>query len=95
MNRKIGAVLGIAVVLVFGAIIVSTDWNGFGPDYADTVPDDGIAFHPEEGGELSDNSLNFQLFEEYYGVFLILGVLMFGAMIAGVCISREEEDDEE
>ncbi len=95
MNKKVAAVLGIAVVLVFGAVIVGTDWNSLGPDYADGVPEDGIAFQPDEGGELSNNSLNHVLFENYYGLFLILGTLMFGAMIAGVCISREEEDDEE
>ena len=93
MNRKIGAVLGIAVVLVFGAMIVSTDWKEIDSGYGEGVPDDGVHFAPVD--ENDNECINSLLFEQYGAILLVLGILMFGAMIAGVCLSREEEDTDD
>ena len=93
MNRKIGAVLGIAVVLMFGAMIVGTDWKEIDAGYGGDVPDEGIPFSPAD--ENDNNCINSLLFEQYGAILLVLGILMFGAMIAGVCLSREEEDTDD
>ena len=47
--------------------------------------------HLNDDGWLAENSINYQMFEFWGPVLLVLGALMFGAIIAGVCISREEE----
>jgi len=44
----------------------------------------------DEDGNMDTNSLNYALFEKYGPLLLILALLMFGAMIGGVCIAREE-----
>ncbi len=95
-NKK-SAVIALIAILMLGAIVVGTNWNdiGTGVHYAETVPDDGIDFGVAEDGTLSKDSLNYVLFEEYGGLLLVLGVLMFGAMVAGVCISREEGDSDD
>ena len=93
MNRKIGAVLGIAVVLMFGAMILNTDWKEIDDGYGEGVPEEGVPFYPVD--ENDDNNINSLLFEEYGAILLVLGILMFGAMIAGVCLSREEEDTDD
>ena len=93
MNRKIGAVLAIALVLVFGAMVVNTEWQEVNPAIGDTVPDEGVSFSPVD--ENDDNCINSLLFEDYGAILLVLGILMFGAMIAGVCLSREEEDTDD
>ena len=38
---------------------------------------------------------DYQMFESWGPVLLILGTLMFGAIIGGVCISKEEEKKKE
>ncbi len=43
-----------------------------------------------EDGKLKENSLAFAVFEEYGLVLVPLALLMFGAMVGGVVISREE-----
>ncbi|MBQ2762827.1 MAG: hypothetical protein IJF47_03825 [Candidatus Methanomethylophilaceae archaeon] len=96
MASKKAIVLVLAMVVILGGIALTTEWNELGTsvNYDETVPEEGIPFHPENG-ELAENSLNYQLFENYGGLLLVLGILMFGAMVAGICISREEADSDD
>lgn len=83
------------VVLVFG--IVSTDWDDYtttdtpqpgGP----TMPSDGDDDIYDENGDLKEDSLAYTIFEKYGLVLIPLALLMFGAMVGGVVISREEAE---
>lgn len=95
MNSKAAAGIAVLVVLMMGAIAVANDWEGLGYDMS--TPGDPIPFMPGDmtDSEFKEISLNGVLFEKYGAVMLVVGTLMFGAMIAGVCISREEEDTDD
>ncbi len=90
MSKKKFAIALVALVVVCGlaASAITYDWG----------MDNGISQVPfglnDEGG-LADNSINYQMFEVWGPILLVLGTLMFGAIIAGVCISREEEAKKE
>lgn len=77
--------LGMAVILIGG--FIAADWNTF--DEPQSVP-----FAPEDG-ELPHDSINYVLFEEWGPIMLVLGAVMFGAIIAGVTLSKEEDEEEE
>ena len=91
MSKKtiIGVVIAIAMLALLAGSIVSSDWDNMndGPE--------AIPFEPDDEGNLPTDSINYVLFEEYAPLLLVLGVLMFGAIIGGVCISREEEDTDD
>ena len=96
MNSKAAAGIAVLVVLMMGAIAIGVDWEELGYDTSD--PGDSIPFRPDDGENVDDfreTSLNGVLFEKYGAIMLVIGALMFGAMIAGVCISREEEDSDD
>ena len=96
MNSKVAAGIAVLVVLMMGAVAVGTDWEELGFDTSD--PGEKVPFHPSDSDNAMDyreNSLNGVLFEKYGAIMLVVGALMFGAMIAGVCISREEEDSDD
>ena len=96
MNRKTAAVLAIVMVAAVAYIGIFTDWNGFDTGMNRDNPKDAvIPFTPDDNGELAPNALNKVLFEKYGSVIIVLGVVMFSAMVAGVCISREEEDSDD
>lgn len=88
MNKK---VVGASVALVMAVILIggfiASDWDV--RDEPQPVP-----FAPDEGGVLPEDSINYVLFEEWGPIMLVLGIVMFGAIIAGVSLSREEEDEE-
>ena len=86
MSKKKLLIGIVALVVVAGlaASVVSYDWG------MDTGIEK-IPFGLDGDGRLADNSINYQMFEVWGPVLLVLGTLMFGAIIAGVCISREEE----
>ena len=82
------ALVALVVVCGLAASVISYDWG----------MDQGIEKVPfglDGNGMLADNSINYQMFEVWGPVLLVLGTLMFGAIIAGVCISREERDKKE
>lgn len=96
MSKKV--VVGVAASVVLLAIlmvgIATIDWNNFtGYDTPQPVPtidpegDQGII---DDSGNVKENSLAYTVFEKYGLVLIPLALLMFGAMIGGVCISREE-----
>lgn len=97
MNAKIAAGIAALVVIMMGAVAIGTDWQELGYN-TDDVPEEKVPFHPNESDNVDDyreNSLNGVLFEKYGAIMLVIGALMFGAMIAGVCISREEDDSDD
>lgn len=90
MNKRtfLCAVIALGVVIGLSASVITYEWGmGGGP-----VP---IPFGLNGDGSLPVNSINFQMFEVWGPMLLVLGTLMFGAIIAGVCISREEEKKKE
>lgn len=42
-----------------------------------------------------EDSLNYVVFEKYGPLLLVLGIVMFGAMIGGLCVAREEIEKDE
>ncbi len=94
MNKKVAAGLGVAALLMIVCVasVMATDWNdSMNYDEPQEVPFTDV----EENGQLDESSLNYNLFEVYGPVLLILAVLMFGAMIGGVCIAREEGEHDD
>lgn len=95
MNKKvaIGICVSALLLTVLAASVIATDWD----DYVTNESPEGIPFDGEvdDDGNLDPNSLNYALFEKYGPLLLILALLMFGAMIGGVCIAREEEDTDD
>lgn len=97
MNRKAAAILAIVMIASVASIGIFTQWNdlGTGVEYSDGVPEQGIPFTPNDNGVLADGSLNAVLFDTYGALIIVLGIVMFTAMVAGVCISREEDDSDD
>ena len=95
MNKKvaIGAgVAGLLLIVCMGSLF-ATDWGSHMKyNEPQNIPFTDVV---DETDTLNPQSLNYNLFEKYGPVLLILAVLMFGAMIGGVCISREESDDDD
>jgi NADH:ubiquinone oxidoreductase subunit 6 (subunit J) len=90
MNKKVvvGVAVATALLIVLGVGAFSTNWD---TDYDNPQ---NIPFTPEEG-QLDEGSLNYSVFETYGPVLLIVSLLMFGAIVGGVCIAREEEDTDD
>ena len=83
------------VVLVIG--IAATDFNQQydspqGLPTFTTAHDDDLNIYDSDG-ELKENSLPYKIFEQYGFVLIPLAILMFGAMVGGVVISREEVEE--
>lgn len=90
MNKRniVCGIVAIAIVCGIAASAISYDWNmKDGPK--------AIPFGLEDDGTLADNSINYMMFEVWGPILLVLGTVMFGAIIAGVCISKEEEERKE
>lgn len=82
----VGLVLGVALVAILGGMIIDSEFND----------DDGmgsVPYTPSDDVDFED-TLNYAFFEEYGPVLLIVALLLFGAIIGGACISREEDDEE-
>ena len=82
------ALVALVVVCGLAGSVISYNWgmdNGI----------EKVPFGLDGDGTLADNSINYQMFEVWGPILLVLGSLMFGAIIAGVCISREERDKKE
>lgn len=102
MNKK--AIKGFIVagfllsVLVVGIMIADFQTANDSPQpLPDTTTDNnsgGAAdIYIDDTDELKTNSLPYAIFE-YYGFALIpLAILMFGAMVGGVVISKEEVEE--
>lgn len=105
MSKKtvLGATAAVALlaVLVIGIAVtdIQTDYDqptgvltgmgagmGEGMDGADSIID-------ATTGDLKEESLEYSIFEKYGVVLIPLAILMFGAMVGGVCIAREEVEE--
>ena len=87
MNKRAAAAVALAAGLlaILAVSIYATDWNNYG-DISDSVTGEETVDH---------SSLNYELFEKYGPVLLVLGILMFGAMIGGICVAREEVEKDD
>ena len=47
----------------------------------------------DDSGKLKENSLPYAIFDQYGFVLIPLAILMFGAMVGGVVISKEEVEE--
>ncbi len=97
-RKAIGVVVAVALVAVLAVGIFTVNWDNYTtsdvPVEQPTFPtDDGDSIWADDG-TLKENSLAYTVFEKYGLALIPLALLMFGAMIGGVCISREEDDVE-
>lgn len=95
-SKKVGVALaaGALLLIVLVSSVYMTDWSDYTIYDEPTDPgwfDQGA----EDSDELSDDSLNYQVFENYGPALLVLAMLMFGAMIGGICIAREDKEIDE
>ena len=102
MNKRsaIGVSVAVALLAVLVAGVYSFDWDAHnandGPHEIPTFPtDDGDSIWVDDDKTvLREDSLAYTIFEKYGLILIPLALLMFGAMVAGVCISREEVEGE-
>ncbi|MBO4503018.1 MAG: hypothetical protein J5707_05165 [Candidatus Methanomethylophilus sp.] len=96
MSKKAAAGLGVAVVLLItlSASVYMTNWDGLG--YTDEMHNIDYGTHESSTAQsIFDDfeaSLNYKIFEEYGPLLLVLAMLMFGAMVGGICVAREEDE---
>lgn len=85
MSKKVVGSIVLVFLCIFAISAVSHNWK---------MNDEPVkvAFGLTNGS-LVEESINYQLFETFGPILLVLGVLMFGAMIAGICISKEERNE--
>ena len=100
MSKRAGAGIGVAVVLLvaLGACIYATSWDGM--DEPTPIPYNGEAgmnapSNTHDDGTLKENSLNYGVFEAYGPLLIVLALLMFGAMVGGICVAREEVENDD
>ena len=95
-KKIVGLTVGIALLAVLFAGIVSTNWDNYmgtdTPQEQPTFPTDDEDSIWDENGDLKENSLAYTIFEKYGLIMIPLALLMFGAMVGGVVISREEAE---
>lgn len=85
MNKKVVGFIVLVFLCLFAISVVSHNWE------MNNEPAK-VAFGLTNG-DLTKESINYQLFETWGPLLLVLGILMFGAMIAGICISKEERNE--
>ncbi len=101
MNKKVllgGAVSALLlIVLVVG--VATVDWDDYTasdvPNEVPVFPTDDQDSIWDDNGELKEESLSYTVFEKYGVILLPLALLMFGAMVGGVCIAREEVESDD
>ena len=101
MSKKV--IVGVSVSVVLLAILVvgiaTVDWDNYtdydAPQNVPTIDPNGDSGIMDDDGNVKENSLAYTVFEKYGLVLIPLALLMFGAMIGGVCISREEVESDD
>ena len=94
MSNKVAIGLGVSALLlcVMAIGIFATDWD----DYTEYDTPQGVVVFPTEDepividDKVNEDSLSYYIFEKYGLVLIPLALLMFGAMVGGVVIAREE-----
>jgi len=92
MNKKallVGAAVGAALMVMLIAVVLSDDIGEVGDNEMSSIP-----FTPDDDGKLIAGSLPEVLFEGHGPVLLVLAVLMFGAIIGGAYIAKEDDEDD-
>ncbi|MDD3398631.1 MAG: hypothetical protein PHW93_03425 [Candidatus Methanomethylophilaceae archaeon] len=86
MSKNKMVALALAVVLFAGLafMVATTDLSTVGVG-------DTIHSTPFSGGDNITDTLNYAVFETYGPVLLVLATLMFGAIIGGVYLSKEDD----
>ena len=92
MNKKTataiaGAVIAVAVLALLSSAMLSYEWD------QDEGPQ-SIPFTPDADGNVVPGSLNYEMFETYGPVLLVLAMLMFCAIIGGAYVAKEDEEDD-
>ncbi len=81
-------VAGIMLTVLVGGILTA----GFVTNY--DQPQELEVFEPlDDSGEIKEDSLSYVIFEKYGFALIPLAILMFGAMVGGVVISKEEVEE--
>ena len=103
MSKKaaVGAAVSVVLLAVLVTGIATVNWDEFTvfdspvslPDINTTPGDDDCIY--DDNGDLREDSLAYTVFEKYGLVLLPLAILMFGAMVGGVCIAREEVEKDD
>lgn len=100
MNKRTAAAVGLAAALliVLGLAIVVNEWDdsplGF-DDEPQSIPYDDVVIDNGGTDTVDGSSLNYGVLETYGPLLLVLGALMFAAMIGGICIAREEVEKDD
>lgn len=98
-KKAVGTAVAVVLLAVLAVGIFSVDWSDYmgsdAPQEQPTFPtDDGDSIW-DDNGELKENSLAYTIFEKYGLILIPLALLMFGAMVGGVVISREEVESDD
>lgn len=95
-KKAVGAVVAVALLAVLVIGIVGTNWDDYTssdePVEQPTFPTDDSDSIWDDSGNLKEDSLAYVIFEKYGLLLIPLALLMFGAMVGGVVISREEAE---
>ncbi len=95
-KKAVGATVAVVLLAVLAIGIFSVDWSDYmgsdKPVEQPTFPTDDDDSIWDESGDLKENSLAYTIFEKYGLMLIPLALLMFGAMVGGVVISREEAE---
>ncbi len=99
-RKTIGVAVAITLIAVLAVGIFAVDWNNYVGDSPSELPtfptDDGDSiWADEENNVLKQDSLAYVIFEKYGLALIPLALLMFGAMVGGVVISREEVESDD
>lgn len=94
MKKRVaaGIALGVVLLSVLTVSVFMTDWDNMN-DSPENIPYDGDVV--DEDGNIDTSSLNYNLLEKYGPLLIVLAILMFGAMIGGVCVAREEVENDD
>ena len=104
MSKKIivGTTVSVLLLAVLVIGIATVDWEDFTSSDVPVEqpvfpgePGEDDSIWEEDGETLKENSLAYTIFEKYGVVLLPLAILMFGAMVGGVCIAREEVEKDD
>ena len=89
-NKKIviaGLIVVVATLAMLSSVALSDEWTqDDGPNH--------IQFTPDADGNVVHGSLNYEMFETYGPVLLVLAMLMFGAIIGGAYVAKEDDEDD-
>ncbi|MCQ2084782.1 MAG: hypothetical protein MJZ21_01385 [archaeon] len=81
---------------------ITKDIHSISYEDHDSITTNSIYVEDADGNKILDadgkpilkhNTLNYAVFEQYGPLMLVLAALMFGAMVGGICIAREEDDN--